>query len=71
MNAFSLGPRVIIDYHDAEAAGLLTFGSRTPLRTLFKTRDGESEPLSTGCREQLKSTAEHQCPVIPHTRRID
>ena len=54
MNAFSLGPRVIIDYHDAEAAGLVTFGSRARFRTLFKIRSNGMEPLVNRLREQFK-----------------
>ncbi|MFN7624854.1 MAG: ABC transporter permease, partial [Acidobacteriota bacterium] len=54
MNAFSLGPRVIIDYRDAEAAGLVSFGSRVRFRTLFKTREGGMEPLVASLREQLQ-----------------
>ncbi|MFN6203272.1 MAG: ABC transporter permease [Acidobacteriota bacterium] len=54
MNAFSLGPRVIIDYRDAEAAGLVSFGSRVRFRTLFKTREGGMEPLVARLREQLQ-----------------
>jgi putative ABC transport system permease protein len=55
MNAFSLGPRVMIDYDDAEKAGLLTFGSRVRLRTLFKTREGGMESLTNRLREEFKS----------------
>ena len=53
MNGFSLGPRVIIDYRDAEAAGLITFGSRVRFRTLFKTREGGMDPLVARLRDQL------------------
>lgn len=54
MNAFSLGPRVIIDYRDAEAAGLVTFGSRARFRTLFKTRGDGMESLVNRLRDQFK-----------------
>ena len=55
LNGFSLGPRVIIDYRDAEAAGLLGFGSRTRFRTLFKTRAGEAGSLAEELTANLKS----------------
>lgn len=55
MNAFSLGPRVLIDYADAEAAGLVTFGSRVRFRTLFKTREGGMEGLTSRLRDEFKS----------------
>ncbi len=55
MNAFSLGPRVMIDYDDAVAAGLTTFGSRARYRVLFKTRDGKMEELLAGLRNELRS----------------
>jgi putative ABC transport system permease protein len=55
MNAFSLGPRVMIDYDDAVAAGLTTFGSRARFRVLFKTREGGMETLLAGLRNDLRS----------------
>ncbi len=45
LNAFSFGPRVMIDYDDAIAAGLTTFGSRARYRVLYKTRTGEMDNL--------------------------
>lgn len=55
MNAFSLGPRVLIDYDDAVAAGLTTFGSRARYRTLYKTRSGEMDALVSRLRDELKN----------------
>lgn len=57
VNAFSLGPRVIIDHRDAEAAGLIGFGSRARFKTLFKTSPGQSESLSAELSVKLKSQA--------------
>lgn len=55
MNAFSIGPRVIIDYEAAVAAGLLDFGSRARHRVLFKTREGQMDNLVAELRDELKS----------------
>jgi putative ABC transport system permease protein len=55
MNAFSLGPRVMIDYGDAVAAGLTTYGSRARHRLLFKARQGQEETLLRRLRDDLRS----------------
>ncbi len=55
MNAFSLGPRVMIDYEEAKAAGLTSFGSRARYRVLFKTREGAMESLVLQLRRELKA----------------
>ncbi len=55
MNAFSIGPRVIIAYEDAVAAGLTTFGSRARHRVLFKTKEGQMDRLVTQLRNEIKS----------------
>ncbi len=55
LNAFSLGPRVLIDYEDAAAAGLLGFGSRTRFRILFRTPEGRMESLLSRLEQELKS----------------
>jgi len=55
MNAFSIGPRVMIAYEDAVAAGLTTFGSRARHRVLFKTKEGEMDRLVTQLRNEIKS----------------
>jgi putative ABC transport system permease protein len=54
MNAFSLGPRVLLDYDDAAAAGLLGFGSRARYRTLFKTSETGMERVLASLREALQ-----------------
>jgi putative ABC transport system permease protein len=55
MNAFSIGPRVMVTYEDAVAAGLTSFGSRARHRVLFKTREGEMDQLVTQLRNDLQS----------------
>ncbi|MBO0799427.1 MAG: ABC transporter permease, partial [Blastocatellia bacterium] len=55
MDAFTLAPRVIVDYDDAVAAGLTAAGSRARYRTLFKTRDGRMETLYQQLRSDLQS----------------
>ncbi len=55
MNAFSIGPRVMIDYEDAVAAGLTSFGSRARHRVLFKTREADMDRLVTRLRNELTS----------------
>jgi putative ABC transport system permease protein len=53
MNAFSFGPRVIISYDDAVAAGLLGFGTRARYRALFKTSQDGMEPLLAALRKDI------------------
>lgn len=53
MNAFSFGPRVIISYDDAVAAGLLGFGARARYRALFKTGQDGMEPLLASLRKDI------------------
>jgi len=54
MNAFSFGPRVLVDYNDAIAAGVNKWGSRVRYRALFKTRQGDVEPLLVALERDLK-----------------
>jgi putative ABC transport system permease protein len=54
MNAFSFGPRVMIDYDDAVAAGLAGMGSLTRYRALFKTREEWMETLLARLRSELQ-----------------
>src|SRR5262245_3844930 len=54
MNVFSFGPRVIVDYDDAVAAGVTKFGSRARYRALFKTRQGAMDPLVEGLQRDLR-----------------
>lgn len=55
MNAFSFGPRVIIDYQDAMAAGANKWGSRARHRALFKTREGGMDALLEALRRELRT----------------
>jgi putative ABC transport system permease protein len=52
---FSLGPRVLIDYQDLPATGLLTFGSRARRVLLVKLPESRVEGLVTQLREDLQS----------------
>jgi putative ABC transport system permease protein len=54
MNAFSIGPRVMVDHRDAVAAGLTGWGSRARHRVLFKTREAELEKLASQLRRELR-----------------
>jgi putative ABC transport system permease protein len=54
MNAFSIGPRVMIDYQDAVAAGLSGWGSRARHRALFKTREADMERVQEQLRRELR-----------------
>lgn len=54
LNAFSFGPRVMIDYSDAAAAGLTTFGSRARYRVLFKARDGKMDDLLAALKKDFE-----------------
>jgi putative ABC transport system permease protein len=50
LGAFSLGPRVIIDYAALEDTGLLSFGSRASRQLLLKVPGTAVEPLTTALR---------------------
>lgn len=54
MSNFSFGPRVMIDYDDAIAAGLTGYGSRVRYRVLFKTQEGQMDRLVTQLRNDLR-----------------
>ncbi|HEY8461154.1 MAG TPA: FtsX-like permease family protein [Blastocatellia bacterium] len=54
MNAFSFGPRVIVDYDDAVAAGLTKWGSRVRYRALFKAREGAMDQLFESLQRDLR-----------------
>ncbi|MQA28299.1 MAG: FtsX-like permease family protein [Luteitalea sp.] len=51
---FSLGPRVLVDYADLPAAGLLAFGSRARRVVLVKVPDDKIDPLVTALRSDFK-----------------
>ncbi len=55
MNAFSIGPRVMVDHEDAVASGLAGWGSRARHRVLFKTRQGDLETLQRQLSSELRS----------------
>lgn len=57
MNGFSFGPRVIVDYDDAVAAGLTSAGSRARYRVLFKTSETGMDKLVTQLRNDLRFQA--------------
>ncbi len=50
VGAFSLGPRVIVDYDDLLRTGLLTFGSRASYQILLRVRDDGVAPLTRDIR---------------------
>lgn len=51
IGAFTLGPRVMIDYADLEATGLLAFGSRASFQQLLRVPEAEGERLVDDLRE--------------------
>jgi putative ABC transport system permease protein len=53
MNSFSIGPRVMIDYDDAVAAGLAGQGSRARFRVLYKVNEGQMDRLVGRLRREL------------------
>lgn len=55
LNAFSFGPRVLIDYSDAAAVGLLGFGSRARYRVLLKTMDGFAGEVTAQLRQAFQN----------------
>ncbi len=54
MGEFSLGPRVIIDFDDLPATGLLSFGSRARHVMLVKLPDERVEPLVRALRADFR-----------------
>jgi putative ABC transport system permease protein len=54
MGEFSLGPRVIIDYDDLPATGILSFGSRARRVMLVKAPEDRVEALVRTLREDFK-----------------
>ena len=51
---FSLGPRVLVDYDDLEATGLLRFGSRARRALMLALPEADIEPLVERLKEGLK-----------------
>jgi putative ABC transport system permease protein len=51
---FSFGSRVLIDYDDLRATGLLTFGSRASYQMLLRVREDAVEPLTRDLRRDFR-----------------
>ena len=54
LSAFSLGPRVFIDYGDLDETGLLTFGSRVSRQMLLRVPDSEIDALAAELQDELR-----------------
>jgi putative ABC transport system permease protein len=54
VGAFSFGSRVLVDYDDLRAIGLLTFGSRASYQILLKVRDDAVERLTRDIRRDFR-----------------
>jgi putative ABC transport system permease protein len=54
LSAFSLGPRVLIDYDDLPATGLLTFGSRVLRQMLLRVPDNEVDEITRTLQAELR-----------------
>ena len=52
--AFSFGSRVLVDYDDLRATGLLTFGSRASHQILLRVREEAVEPLTREIRRDFR-----------------
>ena len=54
VGAFSFGSRVLVDYDDLRATGLLTFGSRASYQVLLRVREGDVERLTRDIRRDFR-----------------
>ena len=54
LGAFSFGPRVLVDYDDLLATGLLGFGTRAERQLLVRVPEGRIEPLVEQLEEPLR-----------------
>ncbi len=54
LSAFSLGPRVMIDYDDLPGTGLLTVGSRLVRQMLLRVPDDRIDSLTTELQAELR-----------------
>jgi putative ABC transport system permease protein len=54
LSAFSLGPRVLIDYDDLADTGLLTIGSRVVRQILVRVPDDRIDPLTRELQTELR-----------------
>ena len=55
VGAFSFGTRVLVDYDDLRATGLLTFGSRASYQIMLRVRDDAVNPLVRDLRRDLQN----------------
>ena len=54
LSAFSLGPRVFIDYDDLDETGLITFGSRVSRQMLLRVPEPEIDTLTRELQAELR-----------------
>jgi putative ABC transport system permease protein len=54
VGSFSMGPRIIVDYADMPATGLLAFGSRARRVILLRVPEARIEPLVRALRGELR-----------------
>ena len=54
LSAFSLGPRVFIDYDDLAETGLMTFGSRVSRQMLLRVPETEIDSLTRELQAELR-----------------
>ena len=54
LSAFSLGPRVMVDYEDLAGTGLLTIGSRVVRQMLLRVRDDRIDTLTRDLQTELQ-----------------
>jgi putative ABC transport system permease protein len=55
VGAFSFGSRVLVDYDDLRATGLLTFGSRASYQIMLRVRDDAVRGLVSDLRRDLRN----------------
>jgi putative ABC transport system permease protein len=55
LGAFSIGPRVFIDFADLQKTGLLGFGSRASMQRLLKVPDATFDQLIVDLRDDFKN----------------
>ena len=54
LGAFSLGPRVLVDYDDLSASGLIALGTRAEHQLLLRVPEARIEPLVEELQEPLR-----------------
>jgi putative ABC transport system permease protein len=54
LSAFSLGPRVVVDYEDLPDTGLLTFGSRVVRQELLRVPEASIDALARDLQAELR-----------------